>query len=222
MTPSQFSIADDRANMPLSEAVFRALCRAFEAGLYRPGDRLREDEVAQALETSRTPVREAFGRLVAKGLVQSSGGRGLVVRSLDQTEILELYAMREMLEGAAARLAAQFATSPEVDAMRSAQARFAASSDPQELARVNRQFHAAVYRAARNRYLDRALDDLQISIALLGPTTFEVEGRVETAVTEHEAIIRAIVERDADQAESLARSHIRAASSARLSMMLAR
>lgn len=222
MTPSQISIAEDRANMSLSEAVFRALCRAFEAGHYRPGDRLREDEVAQALETSRTPVREAFGRLVAKGLVQSAGGRGLVVRSLDQTEILELYAMREILEGAAARLAAQYATPPEIETMRVAQAQFARSDEPKEMARINRHFHAAVFRAARNRYLDRALDDLQISIALLGPTTFEVGGRTNTAVAEHEALVGAIADRQPDEAERLARLHIREALSARLSMMLAR
>src|SRR3712207_6471716 len=90
------------SGISLSEAVFRSLREALRAGLYRPGDRLREEEVAQRLKVSRTPVREALGRLMTKGFVEPAGGRGLVVRRLDPAEVLELYAMREILEGAAA------------------------------------------------------------------------------------------------------------------------
>lgn len=220
MTESSFPIGIDRDNVPLGEAVYRALCRGFEEGLYRPGDRLREDEVANRLDVSRTPVREAFGRLLSKGLLQSSGGRGLVVRRLDAGEILELYAMREILEGAAARLAAQYATSPEIDALRDAQERFANASESKEMARINRLFHGTIFRAARNRYLDNALDDLQNSIALLGPTTFTVRGRPVAASDEHVAMIDAIAARDADGAERLARAHIREALRTRLGMTL--
>lgn len=220
MAASPLPSAIDRDNVPLGEAVFRALCKAFEDGVYRPGDRLREDEVATRLDVSRTPVREAFGRLLSKGLLQSAGGRGLVVRCLDAGEILELYAMREILEGAAARLAAQYATPPEVDALRDAQKRFAAATDAKEMARINRLLHGTIFRAARNRYLDSALDDLQNSIALLGPTTFSVSGRPSSATAEHDALIEAIAARDADRAESEARGHIREALRARLGMTL--
>lgn len=220
MTESSFPIGIDRDNVPLGEAVYRALCRGFEEGVYRPGDRLREDEVANRLDVSRTPVREAFGRLLSKGLLQSSGGRGLVVRRLDATEILELYAMREILEGAAARLAAQYATSPEIDALRDAQERFASATESKEMARINRLFHGTIFRAARNRYLDNALDDLQNSIALLGPTTFTVSGRPVAASAEHVQMIDAIAARDADGAERLARAHIREALRTRLGMTL--
>src|SRR6478736_3301539 len=106
------------AGVVLGEAVFRSLCEALQGGTYRAGDRLREEEVAQRLNVSRTPVREALGRLAARGFVAPSGGRGLVVRNLDISEVLELYAMREILEGAAARLAAEHASAPEIDALR--------------------------------------------------------------------------------------------------------
>ena len=103
------------AGVALGEAVFRSLCEALQAGSYRAGDRLREEEVAQRLKVSRTPVREALGRLAARCFVEPAGGRGLIVRNLDISEVLELYAMREIMEGAAARLAAEITGAPKND-----------------------------------------------------------------------------------------------------------
>ena len=151
----------------LGEAVFRSLCEALQAGSYRAGDRLREEEVAQRLKVSRTPVREAFGRLVARGFVEPAGGRGLIVRNLDISEVLELYAMREIMEGAAARLAAEHASAPEIEALRDIEQAFVEASETDaaemagEMARLNRAFHEAICRAARNRYLGNASRELQ-------------------------------------------------------------
>jgi DNA-binding GntR family transcriptional regulator len=203
----------------LGEAVFRSLCEALQAGTYRSGDRLREEEVAQRLKVSRTPVREALGRLAARGFVEPAGGRGLIVRSLDIGEVLELYAMREILEGAAARLAAEHASRTEIDAMADIEQAFAESSDASEMASLNRAFHETICRAARNRYLDNASRELQDWIALLGPTTFSVAGRPTTSHREHQAIIKAIAARDADKAEELARTHIREALRCRLKLL---
>lgn len=206
--------------LPLSEAVFRALYKALGEGLYRPGDRLREEEVAQRLKVSRTPVREALSRLTAKGFVEPASGRGLIVRSLDMTEVLELYAMREILEGAAARLAAQHASRPEIDSLIDLEEAFEAEADnPAEMARLNRAFHETIFRAARNRYLDSALQKLQDGIILLGVTTFSVQDRPSTAAEEHRALIEAIAAQDSDKAEKLARSHIQEALRARLKML---
>jgi DNA-binding GntR family transcriptional regulator len=86
-------------------------------------------------------------------------------------------------------------------------------TDAAEMARLNRAFHEAICRAARNRYLDNASRELQDWIALLGPTTFTVTGRPSTSHGEHAAIIAA---RDGDKAEQLARAHIREALRCRL------
>jgi DNA-binding GntR family transcriptional regulator len=204
----------------LGEAVFRSLCEALQAGSYRAGDRLREEEVAQRLNVSRTPVREALGRLAARGFVEPAGGRGLIVRNLDIGEVLELYAMREILEGAAARLAAAHASKPEVGALADIEDAFTeAAGDAVEMARLNRAFHEAICRAARNRYLDNASRELQDWIALLGATTFSVAGRPSTSHREHQAIISAIAARDGDKAETLARAHIREALRCRLKLL---
>ena len=159
------------------EAVFRALRRAIQDGVYRPGGRLREEEVARRLDVSRRPVREALGRLASKGVVVPAPGRSLVVRSLDEAEALELYTMREILEGAAARLAAQHAAAVEIEGLEALERAFARAGSVPEMARLNRLFHEAVVRAARNRFLDGALGEFQDGVALLGPTTFGVAGR---------------------------------------------
>jgi len=218
--PSSLELVDRDTGIPLSEAVFRSLCQALRAGIYRPGDRLREEEVAQRFKVSRTPVREAFGRLLAKGFVEPAGGRGLIVRSLDTAEVLELYAMREILEGAAARLAAQHASAPEIDALKDLEQAFETHlDDPLEMARINQVFHETIFRAARNRYLDSALQELQDGISLLGSTTFSVGGRPSTAAEEHRGLIEAIASRNPDLAEKLARTHIQEALRSRLKLM---
>jgi DNA-binding GntR family transcriptional regulator len=207
------------SGLPLGEAVFRSLCHALRDGIYRPGDRLREEDVAKRFNVSRTPVREALGRLLAKGFVAPAGGRGLIVRSLDTAEVLELYAMREILEGAAARLAAMHASPPEIDALADLEEAFEANLDnPGEMARYNRAFHETIFRAARNRYLDGASQEIQDGIALLGVTTFSLPGRPAAAVEEHRALVEAIAKRAPDKAEKIARNHIQEALRARLKL----
>jgi DNA-binding GntR family transcriptional regulator len=215
-----WAVVDRSDGLPLGEAVFRSLREALRGGIYRPGDRLREEDVAQRLNVSRTPVREAFGRLVSKGLVVPATGRGLIVRRLDTTEVVELYAMRAILEAAAARLAAQHSSPIEIDALSDLETGFeAAQGDAHEMARLNRLFHESIFAAARNRYLDGALQELQDAIALLGRTTFSVDGRPDPAAVEHREIIAAIAARDPERAEEAARVHINEALRSRLRIM---
>jgi DNA-binding GntR family transcriptional regulator len=208
--------------VPLSEIVFHSICEAIQGGIYRPGDRLREEDVAERLKVSRTPVREAFGRLLTKGFIEPAGARGLVIRQMEPAEVVELYALREILEGAAARLASLQASPSEIDDLVDLEEELEAHvQNPDDMARLNRLFHDAIIRAAHNRYITGALKDLQDFIGLLGATTFTVSGRPEVAVREHRALIAAITERDADKAEMLARTHIREALRARMKLLRA-
>ncbi|WP_349368869.1 GntR family transcriptional regulator [Salinarimonas sp.] len=201
------------------QTVYRAILAAIRARHYRPGDRLREEEVAARLGVSRTPVREALGRLQEKGLVEAAAGRGLAVARLGMQQVLELYAMREELEGAAARFAAQQASPVELDNLVRLNAELAAAEDDAwRAAEINRVFHERLYDAARNRYLSQALDDLQDTVALLPSTTFQVPGRAASAAQEHRALLEALSARDSERAQALAAAHIRAAFRTRLAM----
>lgn len=208
-----------QADVSRAQWVYDSLREGIRTGAWRRGDRLREEMVAKTLGVSRTPVREAFSRLQARGLLEVTAS-GLVVATISRPQTLELYAMREVLEGSAARFAAQHAAPGEIDSLRQLNAAFAAAGhDAPRLAHLNRQFHGAILDAARNRYLERMLEDLSDTLALLPGTTFELPERRPLAVAEHAAIVDAMERRDPDAAEQAARTHIRAAQGARLELM---
>ncbi len=211
-----------KRNYPsLGEYAYERLRADIREGVLPPGSRLREKDVAERLEISRTPVREALRRLEADGFLTFEPHRGMVVVQLDHQSIMELYAMREVLEGTAAALAARHASEAEIAIlfeMLNSEAKI--STDPAQLASHNAQFHGVLFRAAHNRYLLKTANALRDSMALMRGTTMAVPGRAGSAREEHSALARAIKERNCDAAESAARLHIRNAQRARLVLAL--
>jgi len=206
-----FALVDEIALRTRSRAefVYESLREAISDGRIGAGERVREEEVARNLGVSRTPVREALQRLQQRGLLVLGAGRGLVVAHLSQQQVIELYAMRQILEGSAARFAATHATPAEIAFLYQLQEQLrAAEGDPLLHANLNRQFHQAIYEAAHNRYLLQTLDTLLDSFALLRNTTFRIPHRQRNSDEERRRIIAAIERRDADLAEKEAREHI--------------
>ena len=211
---------DDTQATSRAEFAYAHLLDGIRRQILKPGERVREDEVSKRLGISRTPVRQALQRLETRGLLQQAPGRGLVVTELDRQRLTELYAVRELLEGAAARLAAQHASESDIAIMRDRLREFrSAAPDPEKLALVNRLFHAAVHHAAHNRYLMQSLDDLRDTLALLTGTTFSIKGRWKTELAENLAVVDAIERRDADRAEAAARHNMREAQKLRMLML---
>ncbi len=204
------------------DGAYRRLLEEIRVGALRPGARLTETELADRLAISRTPVREALRRLEADGLVTHEPRVGAMVRALDHAEVMELYEMRSVIEGAAARLAARGASAVELEALGALNARMADERDPQRLAELNRAFHLTLIDAARNRYLVRAAAAVHKPLLILGPTTLDEDGRAEAAVAEHAAIMAALTARDGDGAEAAMRRHMDAAHRVRLRQMRAR
>lgn len=204
------------------QMVHQALIAAIRDGIYAPGMSLREEEVAARFGVSRTPVREALGRLRERGLLVPAAGRGTVVAQLGMQQVLDLYAMRQELDGLAASFAARHAGEAEIAGLEGLNAEFAAAQDdPPRAAQWNRQFHARIHDAARNRYLGQAVEGVQETIALLRGTTFIQPGRILASVAEHEAIIAGIRARDPDAARAAAIAHIRKALETRLCLIRA-
>ena len=96
---------------------YTLILEAIDRGIYRPGDRLVESELADRFGVSRTPVREALQRLETQSML-ARDGRSLIVASLDHNQLAELYVVRAELEGLAARLAAQHASAEEIRVLR--------------------------------------------------------------------------------------------------------
>jgi DNA-binding GntR family transcriptional regulator len=199
-------------------AAYERLLRAIEEGELAPGSRLREAELAERFAISRTPVREALGRLEAQGLVAHEPHRGASVAQLDYGQVSELYDMREVLEGTAARLAAIHASAVETEILEEMIARDRTlTGDAAALARNNRLFHRQIHAAARNRFLQGTLETMRLSLVLLpGATTLAAPERADESLDEHAAMIAAIRAHDGDRAEAAARAHIRAAFKARI------
>ncbi|RRH69285.1 GntR family transcriptional regulator [Falsigemmobacter faecalis] len=202
----------------LGDAVFVALRQALREGIFRPGDRLREEEIAEHFSVSRTPVRDALRRMLERRLLEVSGGRGLMIRRLEQNEVFELYQMREIMEGTAARFAAENATDAEIALLTDLQASFEEATTAADWQRLNKKFHGTIAGAVRNRFFHGPIEELQDFLALLGPTTFSVMGRASPAAAEHRRILEAIARHDPDAAEAAARDHIRNALTTRLRM----
>ncbi|MEP9375930.1 GntR family transcriptional regulator [Aquabacter sp. CN5-332] len=202
-------------------AVYESLCESFRQQHFRPGERIVEDVIAERLGVSRTPVREALNRLRARGLIKPAEGGGFEVTRLTRQEVIELYAFRELLEGAVSRDAAANATEADIETLHALNARFRAAwgKDVTTLSQANRRFHVAIYDVARNRYLRATLHDLLDHLAILGGTTLVSASRFEEAFAEHEALIAAIAAHDAEAAEAVARRHVSSAQKLRIALI---
>jgi DNA-binding GntR family transcriptional regulator len=197
---------------------YALILEAIDTGLYRPGDRLVESELAERFGVSRTPIREAMQRLETQAML-TRVGRSLIVASLDHNQLAELYVVRAELEGLAARLAAQHAAAEEIRVLNDMVAADRALVErPAALSRANRRFHHQIHLASHNRYLVQQLDLVHRSMALLASTSLAVEGRGERALDEHQAIVRAIEARDGDAASAALKRHLSQAFETRLKL----
>ena len=196
---------------------YSLILEAIESGLFKPGDRLVESELADKFGVSRTPVREALQRLETQGML-TRDGRSLIVASLDHNQLSELYAVRTELEGLAARLAARHATEEEMLVLRSmvTEDKALIGGDPRLLSRANKRFHKQIHLASHNRFLIQQLDLVHRAMALMATTSFAAEGRDVPALAEHEQIVAAIEARDGVAAYRALKAHISKAYETRL------
>lgn len=207
-----------------AQELYSWLRAAILSGQLRPHERLVETTVAKLANVSRTPVREALHRLEVDGLVREGEGGGLEVWSFSLDELADLCAVRETLEGMATGLAAVSRSDMELSTLRSivaAEQETLPRDDELAIHRrvdLNHSFHETIWRAGRNRYLAEELAHLRSLIERLQDTTLRHIDRVESAIGEHLAIIKALDERDVDTATSLAREHFRNAMATRLGM----
>ncbi len=195
---------------------YSLILEAIDVGVYKPGDRLVESDLAERFGVSRTPIREALQRLETQSLLERDG-RSLIVASLDHNQMAELYVVRRELEGLAARLAARHANTEEIQVLKHmVLADDALVDDPTELAKANRRFHEQIHLASHNRYLVQQLNLVHRTMALMATTSLAVEGRGKIAQAEHKKIVAAIENRDGDAAEAALKEHISVAFVTRL------
>jgi DNA-binding GntR family transcriptional regulator len=209
--------APSPAGPSLSERAYQALRTAIQQGEIEPNTRLTEVDLAQWLQMSRTPVREAMRRLESEGVLANEPFRGATVVALGESDLNELYAVRELLEVAAAGWCAVNATDAELAAMREILAREErAADDPAHLYELNRELHRAICNGAHNTFLLKSLATVQGSFTRLGKSNLIDAARAKASMAEHRKLVAAIANRDRKAAEAAARAHVRTSLAQRL------
>ncbi|OLZ10503.1 GntR family transcriptional regulator [Sulfobacillus thermosulfidooxidans] len=194
----------------VAEEVYQQLRQAIVDGDLPPGHRLVERSLAESLQVSRTPVREALKQLMSEGLVSVDGHRGLIVSRLSVESIREAYQVREVLEGLAARLAAENHYNPD-DMLRLEDALLKMESgqlSPKEFDGVHGVFHDTIAKMSQNSYVIHCLQDLSAFRTRMVSLDWIPKTRVNTSLAEHRAIFDAIRNGQADEAEKQARGHV--------------
>jgi DNA-binding GntR family transcriptional regulator len=207
-------------NLSLGDVAYQAIREAITSNEMKPGDRLSEYMVADWLKISRTPAREGLRRLESEGLLTMHPRRGLVVATLDESAVQELYAAREILESTVAGLAARFATDAEISMLQHLVEREAVMADqPDQMFEHNLEFHRLVAQAARNRYLSKFLHSLSDTLSAHRRVSTLVDPKRRSEVlNEHRLLVDAISRHDEEAARAAALQHIRGALRARLVM----
>ena len=195
-----------------SESATNLIREAIVDGQLAPGERLKEADLARTFQISRTPVREALRELRREGLVDTTPNRGAAVRTYTVDDLSEIYALRALLEGHAARRAAQWMDSETLDRLRVMCASFAdlraRGASVQELVRANVAFHDAVLDAARSRRLSDVTRRVVEMPLVYRTYTWYTEEQRHHAERHHAQLVRAFEVRDPDRAELIMKHHI--------------
>jgi len=185
---------------------------AILTGDLQPGERLKEEALARSFDISRTPVREALRVLQMEGLVEVSRNRGAAVRTYTIDDLREIYSLRSLLEGYAARRAAQWMTPETLEQMTVLCERFVElrrrDAPVSDLVRENVAFHEAVMAAAGSpRVADITRRVIDVPLVYRTYYWYTAEQR-RTAEREHLQLLRAFEVRDADRAELIMKHHV--------------
>jgi len=181
------------------------------AGLLKPGDQLDEAELAKRFGVSRTPIREAIRSMVDGGFLETRPRKGATVRILTAKELSDLFEVAAELEGMAARLASETLTILQKKSIQDSlqQCKDAAErEDTSAYAAANLGFHASIHEAAGNDWLKDQLNQIQARINVYRLLPYEVVGRLEKSVEEHQDIADAIFRKEGTQANTLMRDHM--------------
>jgi len=207
---SVFSGRHDRRKV--TDWVYEELKTAIVGLRLAPGDPLREATLAEQLGVSKTPIREALTRLEQEGLVETTSFKGAVVTGYSRQDLLEIYELRELLENAAARAAAE--SMAEADRSRLGRIcresrKLKKGNDAAGLATLISEFDDVLFDQIRNSRIRALIENLRAHLTRIGHLTAEIPGRIEASVGEHERILDAIATRDPDLAERYMSEHIR-------------
>lgn len=208
-TPSESS--DGIVRRPLSEQLASALRQMIVAGEVEPGERLQEAELSARFGVSRTPLREALKVLATEGLVTLAPNKGATVTALSPEEVAETFPVMGSLEALAGELAARAATDADIAELQALHSQLRQHFAARDLARyfaTNQAIHARILAAARNAVLAEMTQQLAGRVAGARYRVTMTDAQWARAMDEHEAMMVALVARDAATLGRIMRQHV--------------
>lgn len=173
------------------------------------GTKITETSIAKMFDVSPTPVREAFRKLASDGLIEVASWKGVIVKGIEQKDLLEIYECREALEGMVGKLAVRNITKEDIDILEGILERCNDAKTPEILIELNTEFHNELLRIAKNERLSKLLNELMVVILYDRDISGRYSVRRKEIVAEHLDILKYLKKKDEKKVSELMAKHIR-------------
>lgn len=211
MAETKFNI-NTNEYLPLRDVVFNTLRDAILTGKLLPGERLMENQLADKLGVSRTPVREALRMLELENLVELVPRKGAQVLDISEKDIVDILEVRSALEGLATSLACKKMGRDDLQRLKAMETNFEqaiAERDVERFVEIDEEFHDTIFASTDNVKLIQMFRNLRIQLYRYRMAYAKQDSEMSTIVAHHRSIIRAIENRDAEEGSTVAHSHIK-------------
>lgn len=195
----------------LSQKVYRVLKTEIIKGSLKPGTKLLEGKIAEQMEVSRTPIREALRELAAEGFVKISPNQGVVVSNASIEDVQEVLQIRGVLEGLAARLAAKIMNKEEIKELENYLKQmeyYTNKDDALAFSEMDAEFHELILGICGNNRLIQIRKNLSDQAHRYRIRSLSIPGRLKYSLKEHREIVEALKRKDVEQADRLSQKHI--------------
>jgi DNA-binding GntR family transcriptional regulator len=199
------------SDVSLRNKVFKYIKAQIINGHYQPGESLVESKLADELGVSRTPIREAIRLLELEGLVETIPNKGAIVLGISDKDVEDIYAIRKLIEGLAARWAAERINAvdkKELEKIIDLMEFYAQKGDLDELADLDNKFHQIIYEASGSKILNLTLSNLHQYVQLARLESLRVPNRLKQTLSEHRAILDSFLSGNLEHAENALTQHV--------------
>ena len=196
--------------LTLREKIVEFIKDAVVSGRLKPGERVPEQEIAETLGISRTPIREAFRQLESEGFITITPRKGAVVSPITDKDVSEFYAIKSLLEGYAARLACPKFSSKDIvrlEGINKKMQRCAEKGDVKGFFKLDNEFHDIFLKACGNSRLYTLVHQIVAQFERFRVTALSIEGRMAVSIKQHEEIIKAFKDGDTGLVEKLVKDN---------------
>jgi len=195
----------------LSQKVYRVLKTEIVKGFLEPGTKLLENKLAEEMHVSRTPVREAIQKLAAEGLIKIAPNQTLIVTEVSLEDVKEVLQIRGVLEGLAARIAAQKITRQEIEELEEIVTQmdlYVTKKDLTSYCKVDDEFHNLILNICGNKWIINIRDNLSNFIYRFRIRSLSIPGRLKYSLEEHRKIMESLKKHNSEDADRLSQIHM--------------